>query len=69
MMRPRLLLAGAAGAGQQQLAAAVLAAVEGLPVYAIGLPNLLAGAGSRSAFTVVRNEHAFKNQLIITNYY
>lgn len=47
MARPRLLLAGVAGAGQQQMAAAVLAALEGLPVYAIGLANLLATAGSR----------------------
>jgi hypothetical protein len=47
MARPRVLLAGPAGSGQQQLGAAVLAALEGLPVHAIGLPNLLASAGSR----------------------
>jgi hypothetical protein len=47
MARPRVLLAGPAGSGQQQLGAAVLAALEGLPVHAIGLPSLLASAGSR----------------------
>jgi SpoVK/Ycf46/Vps4 family AAA+-type ATPase len=47
MARPRMLLAGPAGSGQQQLGAAVLAALEGLPVHAIGLPSLLASAGSR----------------------
>ncbi|KAF6261685.1 hypothetical protein COO60DRAFT_1699727 [Scenedesmus sp. NREL 46B-D3] len=47
MARPRMLLAGAAGSGQQQLGAAVLAALEGLPVHGIGLPSLLASASSR----------------------
>jgi hypothetical protein len=52
MARPRLLIAGPPGSGQQQLAAAVLAAVEGLPVHAVGLPQLLANAASRSALIV-----------------
>lgn len=47
MARPRLLLAGPAGSGQQQLGAAVLAALEGLPVHCIGLTSLLANVAAR----------------------
>jgi hypothetical protein len=47
MARPRLLLVGEPGAGQQQLGAAVLAALEGLPVHCIGLTSLLANVAAR----------------------
>jgi SpoVK/Ycf46/Vps4 family AAA+-type ATPase len=47
--RPRLLLAGREGAGQAHLAPALLHALEGLPVHALGLPSLLSDAGARRA--------------------
>lgn len=47
MARPRLLLVGPQGSGQQQLGAAVLAALEGLPVHCIGLTSLLANVAAR----------------------
>lgn len=47
MARPRVLLAGEPGTGQQQLGAAVLAALEGLPVHCIGLTSLLANVAAR----------------------
>lgn len=47
--RPRMLLVGPPGSGQQQLGAAVLAAVEGLPVHCIGLTSLLANVAARCA--------------------
>jgi SpoVK/Ycf46/Vps4 family AAA+-type ATPase len=47
--RPRLLLAGAPGAGQGALAAALLHSLEMFPVHALGLPSLLADGGARSA--------------------
>ena len=47
MARPRLLLVGAPGSGQQQLGAAVLAGLEGLPVHCIGLTSLLANVAAR----------------------
>jgi hypothetical protein len=53
MARPRLLLVGAPGSGQQQLGAAVLAALEGLPVHCIGLTSLLANSSSRWGFCCV----------------
>lgn len=46
-MQPRLLLCGADGAGQRHLAPAVLYALEGLPVHALGLPALLSDASAR----------------------
>ncbi len=45
--RARLLLCGREGAGQAALGAALLHELEGLPVHAIGLPSLVADAGSR----------------------
>lgn len=45
--RARVLLCGREGAGQSQLGPAVLHELEGLPSHAIGLPSLLADAGSR----------------------
>lgn len=45
--RPRMLLVGPPGSGQQQLGAAVLAALEGLPVHCIGLTSLLANVAAR----------------------
>lgn len=47
--RPRLLLCGAEGSGQAHLGPAVLYALEGLPVHAVGLPSLLSDASARSA--------------------
>ena len=46
-MQPRLLLCGPEGAGQRHLAPAVLYALEGLPVHALGLPALLSDASAR----------------------
>ena len=43
----RVLLCGRAGAGQDHLGPALLAALEALPVHAIGLPSLLSDANSR----------------------
>jgi hypothetical protein len=43
----RALVCGPEGAGQGHLAPALLAALEALPVHAIGLPNLLSDANSR----------------------
>ena len=48
VQRPRLLICGQEGAGQSHFAPALLHALEGLPVHAIGLPSLLADAGARS---------------------
>jgi hypothetical protein len=45
--RARLLLCGREGAGQAALGAAVLHELEGLPAHSIGLPSLVADAGSR----------------------
>ena len=45
--RPRLLLCGAEGSGQAHLGPALLYALEGLPVHAIGLPSLLSDASAR----------------------
>ena len=42
---PRLLLAGAPGAGQTPLGAALLHELEAFPVHAVGLPSLLADGG------------------------
>jgi SpoVK/Ycf46/Vps4 family AAA+-type ATPase len=47
IQRPRLLLCGPEGAGQAHLGPALLYALEGLPIHAIGLPSLLADAGAR----------------------
>ena len=48
-MQARALVCGPEGAGQGHLAPALLAALEALPVHAIGLPNLLSDANSRCA--------------------
>lgn len=48
VMRPRLLICGPPGSGQEHLAAALLHALEGLPVHALGLPSLLSDPGARS---------------------
>lgn len=47
MQRPRLLICGAEGAGQAHLGPALLYALEGLPVHALGLPSLLSDASAR----------------------
>lgn len=47
VQRPRLLLCGPEGSGQAHVAPALLHALEGLPIHAIGLPSLLADAGAR----------------------
>jgi SpoVK/Ycf46/Vps4 family AAA+-type ATPase len=47
VQRPRLLLCGPEGAGQAHLGPALLYALEGLPVHAIGLPSLLSDPGAR----------------------
>jgi hypothetical protein len=46
-VQARALVCGPEGAGQAHLAPALLAALEALPVHAIGLPNLLSDANSR----------------------
>uniref|UniRef100_A0A7S3R8I7 Bromo domain-containing protein n=1 Tax=Dunaliella tertiolecta TaxID=3047 RepID=A0A7S3R8I7_DUNTE len=48
LLRPRLLLCGPEGSGAPALAAALLSAVEGLPVHSVGLPALLSDPGARS---------------------
>ncbi len=48
VQRPRLLVCGPEGTGQAHLGPAVLYALEGLPVHAIGLPSLLSDAGARA---------------------
>lgn len=48
VQRPRLLVCGPEGTGQAHLGPAVLYALEGLPVHAIGLPALLSDAGARA---------------------
>lgn len=53
-IQPRLLLCGPEGAGQRHLAPAVLYALEGLPVHALGLPALLSDASARfSSFSSI----------------
>lgn len=47
MSRPRLLVCGSEGSGQAALGAALLHALEGLPIHSIGLPSLLADPGMR----------------------
>lgn len=47
VQRPRLLICGAEGAGQAHLGPALLYALEGLPVHALGLPSLLSDASAR----------------------
>lgn len=48
VQRPRLLVCGPEGTGQAHLGPALLYALEGLPVHAIGLPSLLSDAGARA---------------------
>lgn len=48
VQRPRLLICGQEGAGQSHLGPALLYALEGLPVHALGLPSLLSDASARS---------------------
>lgn len=47
VQRPRLLICGEEGAGQSHLGPALLYALEGLPVHALGLPSLLSDASAR----------------------
>lgn len=49
VLRPRILIYGQEGSGQNHLGPALLYALEGLPVHGIGLPSLLSDAGARSA--------------------
>ncbi len=58
VQRPRLLICGAEGAGQSHLGPAVLYALEGLPVHAIGLPSLLSDAGARCGAALVWQQHS-----------
>eukprot|EP00850_Spirogloea_muscicola_P006421 SM000030S11430 [mRNA] locus=s30:604860:611122:+ [translate_table: standard] len=46
--RPRLLLCGERGAGQEHLGPALLHELERYPVYSLGLPSLLADPGAKS---------------------
>ena len=48
VQRPRLLICGEEGSGQSHLGPALLYALEGLPVHALGLPSLLSNASARS---------------------
>ncbi|KAL0036308.1 hypothetical protein WJX77_001773 [Trebouxia sp. C0004] len=48
VQRPRLLICGEEGSGQSHLGPALLYALEGLPVHALGLPSLLSDASARS---------------------
>lgn len=48
VLRPRLLLCGPDGFGQDQIGPALLHYLEGCPVHAIDLPSLFADGGSRS---------------------
>lgn len=48
VQRPRLLICGEEGCGQSHLGPALLYALEGLPVHALGLPSLLSDASARS---------------------
>ena len=45
--RPRVLVEGGQGYGQDYLAPALLHALEGLPVHSVGLPALLSDASAR----------------------
>jgi SpoVK/Ycf46/Vps4 family AAA+-type ATPase len=47
VQRPRVLVCGGEGCGQEHLGPALLHLLEGLPVQSIGLPSLLADAGAR----------------------
>lgn len=49
VLRPRVLLCGRGGLGQEQLGPALLHFLEGCPVHSIDLPSLFADGGSRSA--------------------
>lgn len=51
VQRPRLLICGQEGAGQSHLGPALLYALEGLPVHALGLPSLLSDASARSVLS------------------
>ena len=50
VQRPRLLICGAEGAGQGHLGPALLYALEGVPVHALGLPSLLSDASARYSY-------------------
>ena len=53
VQRPRLLICGEEGSGQSHLGPALLYALEGLPVHALGLPSLLSDASARSVFFLI----------------
>ena len=48
--RPRLLVCGREGCGQSHLGPAILDALDGLPVYSVGLPSLLSDVSARCAY-------------------
>lgn len=64
-MQPRLLLCGPEGAGQRHLAPAVLYALEGLPVHALGLPALLSDASARFSQLLVPYLKPFKLGIMV----
>jgi len=53
VQRPRLLICGEEGSGQSHLGPALLYALEGLPVHALGLPSLLSDASARSVLFLI----------------
>ena len=55
VQRPRLLICGEEGSGQSHLGPALLYALEGLPVHALGLPSLLSDASARSVLFLITN--------------
>ena len=55
VQRPRLLICGEEGSGQSHLGPALLYALEGLPVHALGLPSLLSDASARSILFLITN--------------
>ena len=58
VQRPRLLICGEEGAGQSYLGPALLYALEGLPVHALGLPSLLSNASARSMLSLDFKAHS-----------
>ena len=65
VQRPRLLICGEEGSGQSHLGPALLYALEGLPVHALGLPSLLSDASARSVFFLTT--HSVCHTLTLTD--
>lgn len=65
VQRPRLLICGEEGSGQSHLGPALLYALEGLPVHALGLPSLLSDASARSVFFLIT--HSVCHSLTLTD--